>query len=96
MAYTFHFVGGCNDGKVVRTDSSVERERTRAEGYLAMTQDGTVGARVVCMFDAAIASLFTRSTSGSLPQVHLYEVVERTMDSQGCVCVRMRYVGVAS
>jgi hypothetical protein len=96
MAYSFHFVGGCNDGKVVRTDSSVESERTWAEGFVAMTHDGTVGARVMGLSDAAIETISNRSPAEPSPHAHIYEVADRTVDKEGCVCVRMRYAGVGA
>ena len=94
MAYSFHFVGGCSDGKTIRTDSPVESERTFAEAFVAMTHDGEVGKRVVGLSDAAIASLGSRSSGEASPQAHLYEVAERVTDEEGCVCIRMTYAGV--
>jgi len=95
MIYSFHFCGGCNDGKTIRTDSSQTTERTLAESYVAMTHDGEVGRRVVSMSDAAFASLGSRSSGDASPQAHLYEVAERLTDEEGCVCIRMTYVGVS-
>jgi hypothetical protein len=95
MTYSFRFCGGCSDGKTIRTDSSEENERTIAEAFVLMTHDGEVGRRVVGMSDAAIASLGSRSSSDASPQAHVYEVAERLIDEEGCVCIRMTYAGIS-
>ena len=94
MVYSFHFVGGCSDGKTIRTDSPVESERTFADAFVAMTHDGVVGKRVMGMSDAAIASRGSHSSGDGSPQAHLYDVAERVTDDEGCVCIRMTYAGV--
>ncbi len=86
------FIGGPDDRRLLFSASTNQLQTRLVNFFYDATEKGTVGKRAMAVSEICLRVLF-RKGEEAVPQVHVYEVVERTEELNE-IWIRMKYVGL--